>query len=206
MCNLPGNNAEQHDTFVGNAKAYAMTMVHGAKDYFKKTFLGEMKDDVAFYRKARLMNPAWAKNTNGNIREHVPPSLRPDLLSLQWFADEDIDGMVREYPKYVQAAKDSYMEAAVAGQGAFDTRLESIAAFWLEHKTNFPFLAKLVRYFYTFLPSSAMSERVFSMLKEAFNLQQLKNTLGDYVGGCVMLRFNRAFIKAYPEWREWVMA
>lgn len=47
-------------------------------------------------------------------------------------------------------------------QGPFDARLDCIEAFWHQHKTAFPNLAKLVRYFYTFLPSSAMSERVLA--------------------------------------------
>lgn len=203
MVNVGANDAGMRATFVGNAKAKAMSMVDGAKKYFKETFFGEMRSDVAFYKICRFMNPAWAKTTDGNIPARMPQTLNADLQGLAWFDAADVAGMVREYPRYVQAARDSYDEVPRERQGGFDARLECIEAFWCQHKTSFPHLAKLVRYFYTFLPSSAMSERVFSMLKMAFSLLQLKHTLNDYVEGCIMLRYNKEFIRAFPEWQEW---
>lgn len=151
------------------------------------------------------MNPDWALATNGNLA--VPHTFRPDIKSLGWFDDYEIDGMVGEYPKYVQAARDDYKImyeiTEMEGKGPFELRMISIEAFWKQSRHRFPFLARLVRYCYTILPSSAMSERVFSMLKQAFSLLQLKTTLNDYVEGVIMLRFNKKFIQAYPEWNAW---
>ena len=57
------------------------------------------------------------------------------------------------------------------------------------HHSEFPTWAKAARMVFSFTPSSAASERVFSLLKQLFGDQQL-SSLMDYIQGSIMLNYN----------------
>ena len=52
-------------------------------------------------------------------------------------------------------------------------------------------LAKLARFCFSLTPSSAGAERVFSMLKNSFTINQLRSSLEDYTACSVMLQHNK---------------
>ena len=66
--------------------------------------------------------------------------------------------------------------------------------FWRQNHRSFPEIAQLVARYYcmTLTPSSAAAERIFSILKQMFSLNQMHSTLEDVVEASVMLRANDA--------------
>ena len=72
-------------------------------------------------------------------------------------------------------------------------QLEAIMKnFWRQNHHSFPEIAQLARYCMTLTPSSAAAERIFSILKQMFSLNQMHSTLEDVVEASVMLRANDA--------------
>ena len=69
-------------------------------------------------------------------------------------------------------------------------QLEAIMKFWRANYHSIPSIANLARYCMTLTPSSAAAERIFSILKQMFSLQQMGNTLEDLVEAAVMLNAN----------------
>ena len=109
-----------------------------------------------------------------SFHDVVTPLVEHDLL----------DGMKRELPAYL---------AACAG---FTVDHDDVKAFsdkvfkwWQNHHSEFPTWAKAARMVFSFTPSSAASERVFSLLKQLFGDQQL-SSLMDYIQGSIMLNYN----------------
>ena len=70
---------------------------------------------------------------------------------------------------------------------------EGILKWWRFNNPQFPGWAKAARIIFAMLPSSAPSERVFSLVEGMFGSDQL-NVLGDQLQGSVMLRYNKRAI------------
>ena len=146
----------------------------------------------------RLVNPLHART----LDVAVPGYFRAELEWLntdgkhEWFSDDDITSMEAEYPTFVQDAK-TLLDARDNDVKPVPS-MDRIEDFWRFKHINYPALSKLVRFAYTCTASSASVERLFSLLKRTFSLQQMKFALEDYVEGSVMLQFNRRFIRAFP--------
>jgi hypothetical protein len=146
----------------------------------------------------RLVNPLHART----LDVAVPGYFRAELEWLntdgkhEWFSDDDITSMEAEYPTFVQDAK-TLLDARDNDVKPVPS-MDRIEDFWRFKHINYPALSKLVRFAYTCTASSASVERLFSLLKRTFSLQQMKFALEDYVEGSVMLQFNRKFIRAFP--------
>ena len=108
-----------------------------------------------------------------------------------WFTQDDMEAIDVEYPLFVQEAKG--LEVRVDDMKP-EPAMDRIEDFWTFRRQRFPSLSKLVRFAYTCTASSASVERLFSLLKRTFSLQQMKFALEDYVEASVMLQFNRKFI------------
>ena len=67
---------------------------------------------------------------------------------------------------------------------------EEKVAWWRDHSDSLPKWASAVRQVLLLQPSSAAAERVFSLLRAAFNEQQ-ECALQDYLEASVMLRYNK---------------
>ena len=61
---------------------------------------------------------------------------------------------------------------------------------WRINNPPFPTWAKAARIIFAMSPSSAASERVFSLLNSMFGKEQL-SSLADFVQGSLMLRYNK---------------
>ena len=145
----------------------------------------------------RLVNPLYARE----LDVAVPRYFRAEVEWLnnegkhEWFSDGDITSMEAEYPAFVQEAKILDVRDNDVNPVPSMDRIED---FWHFKRIKFPALSKLVKFAYTCTASSASVERLFSLLKRSFSLQQMKFALEDYVEGSVMLQFNRKFIRAFP--------
>ena len=98
------------------------------------------------------------------------------------FLDNDniIANLARELPDYLAAA-----------DGVVMANEEEKLAWWAAHSDTLPHWAGVVKKLLVIQPSSASAERVFGLLKNAFNDQQ-DNALEDYLEVSVMIRYNNA--------------
>ena len=98
------------------------------------------------------------------------------------FLDNDniIANLARELPYYLAAA-----------DGVVMANEEEKLAWWAAHSDTLPHWPGVVKKLLVIQPSSASAERVFSLLKNAFNDQQ-DNALKDYLEASVMIRYNNA--------------
>jgi hypothetical protein len=63
--------------------------------------------------------------------------------------------------------------------------------FWQNQRASLPHQSKVAAFCFTLAPSSAAAERVFSILKQFFTLNQLQSSLQeDYTESAIMLQFN----------------
>ena len=92
--------------------------------------------------------------------------------------DTIIANLARELPDYLAAA-----------DGVVMADEEEKLAWWAAHRDTLPHWAGVVKKLLVIQPSSASAERVFSLLKNAFNDQQ-DNALEDYLEVSVMIRYS----------------
>ena len=97
-----------------------------------------------------------------------------------------IPGLLRELPQYLTVA------TTCTGFNHDDVREFSAALllWWKLNQTKFPTWAIAARIAFAILPSSAPSERVFSLVEGMFGRDQLR-ALGNQLQGSVMLRYNK---------------
>ena len=75
-------------------------------------------------------------------------------------------------------------------EGKYFAQMERSSTFWVGVHSRLPHLAKLARFCFSLTPSSAGAERVFSILKNSFTINQLRSSLEDYTACSVMLQHN----------------
>jgi hAT family C-terminal dimerisation region len=68
--------------------------------------------------------------------------------------------------------------------------MEKCLVFWKMFRLELPNLSALARLCMTLTPSSASVERVFSILKSSFTVNQMTFALEDYTAASVMLQYN----------------
>jgi hypothetical protein len=130
----------------------------------------------------------------------LPNNFESDIRSLDgWFSDAQIKGMCSEWRNYMIEVKKLPRLEDDQDPKKLMPRIE---LFWQENRFKFKSLATLVRFCFTLTTSSAAAERLFSVLKNAFSILQLKSALTDYTSGVIKLNYNEAFINAYPSWEE----
>jgi len=76
--------------------------------------------------------------------------------------------------------------------------MDKIEEFWTRKRVKFTHLRKLVLFAYICTVSSGSVERLFSILANTFDLQQLRFALEDYSSTSSMMVFNEKFIRAHP--------
>jgi hypothetical protein len=150
-------------------------------------------DDVRRAVIFRLVNPLYARELDLNVLPHLDQELQwlNNDGGQTWFTQDDMEAIDVEYPLFVQEAKG--LEVRLDDMKP-EPAMDRIEDFWTFRRQRFPSLSKLVRFAYTCTASSASVERLFSLLKRTFSLQQMKFALEDYVEASVMLQFNRKFI------------
>ena len=75
------------------------------------------------------------------------------------------------------------------GKNDMDSFTSGILNFFKTHASTIPAWARAAQIVFTFLPNSAMSERVFALVKSMFGDEQL-STLSDCIQASLMLRDN----------------
>jgi hypothetical protein len=90
---------------------------------------------------------------------------------------QKLDGLKAELPAYLSKAADTDQHF-------------NILEWWKLNAPELPKWSVAARKIFLIHPSSAVSERVFSLLKNYFGAQQ-DNALKDYVEASLMLQFNK---------------
>ena len=149
---------------------YARNCIQPGLDYFKSQIDVKVKDALLAFKAARLFSP------------HKVDSMKPtasDLDCLSAFPFFDANFILKlksELPTYLSKCADTERDYCVL-------------QWWKQNSLELPYWAEAARKALLVQPSSAASERVFSMLKATFNEQQ-DTTLQDYLEASLMLQYN----------------
>ena len=154
-----------------NIIQYATACVQPGLDYFNKMFDSNLKDTLMAFKAARYFSPLRLKD------------IQPDAQALNSvkafpFLDSEtiMDGLKQELPSYQAKVMD--LDPAI-----------DILQWWHQNERDLPCWAAAARKVFLVQPSSAASERVFSLLKSSFSSQQ-QNSLQDYIEVSLMLQYN----------------
>jgi hypothetical protein len=94
--------------------------------------------------------------------------------------------MMMEYDIYIALVRLFDISDVVT----YEDQMQKCKLFWRTHVERLPHLKKFAYYCITIAPSSAASERVFSVLKRLFDELQV-HALEDYVSSSVMMAYNK---------------
>ena len=152
----------------------AKACVELAITWFQRKFNVDLYDLLMAFKAARLFCPVsvqWLRPTDASVE-----SLRafPFLDS-----DEIINGPKAKLPDYLAAAEDVNV-----------LNEEQKVQWWHRQEERLPRWATAVKQVLLIKPSSAVAERVFSILKASFNEQQ-DCALVDYIQASVMAQNNK---------------
>lgn len=182
--------AEQGDiddiSFEADTRARAI--VQGAWDYFNSTILVELQHDVLLMQACRCFVPLAMRREQTSVQEFN------DLLkAFKRYNGESARAKTArqkcryEWEKYLQVCSDIAVED---NQDAFKVRSEYCMRFWKTRHIEFPALRDVVRLCLTIIPSSGAAERVFSLLKAAFDKAEVTAALEDLTAGTVFEQYN----------------
>ena len=150
---------------------YALNCVQPGEEYFTTQLEGSLKEPVAAFKAARLLNPH-------KVAEMLPTAIDIDKLSIFPFVTITMLANLKvELPSYVAKAV------------GVDARLCWLE-WWKRNCVTLPHWSALARQVVLVQPSSAAAERVFSLLSSSFGDQQT-NALQDYIETSVMLQYNK---------------
>ena len=153
---------------------YATSCVQPGLVYFNEHLSGSMSIPLAAFKAARLFLPL-------KIQEMKPDCAAVDSLSAFPFLENTtLVSLKSELPQYMSAAED------------VDPTYSPLE-FWKNHELSLPAWATAARKVLLVQPSSAASERVFSLLKNSFGDQQ-QCALQDYIETSLMLQYNNHLV------------
>jgi hypothetical protein len=164
-----GGNAALCNQLIAQAKA----CIQPGLQFYQQKFSGQFYGIVRAFKAARLCCPVQVQSLN--------PTAAPleEFRSFS-FIDDDrtIANLAQELPLYLAAA-----------DGVTVTCENDKLTWWASHKDELPHWSSLVKTLLLIQPSSASAERAFSLLSNAFSLQQ-DSTFEDYLEASVMLQYN----------------
>lgn len=164
---LSGGNAIVQQQMVDYGKA----CVAPGLQYFHDKFSGELSESVAAFKAARLVSP--------QKMVEIQPSAQ-DIDAMKCFPflkGTVIDNLKQELPVYLAKAED-LDEAADPLQ------------WWKRHSEDLPYWSTAAEKVLLVQPSSAATERVFSLLQNSFGSSQ-DASLTDYIQTSLMLQYNK---------------
>ena len=130
-----------------------------------------MQTPLAAFKSARLFSPQ-------KIQEIQPDCTAVDtLLAFPFFDQSTLGNLKAELPNYLAAVED-----ISPTYGPME--------FWKTHELSLSSWAQAARKVLLVQPSSAASERVFSLLNSSFGHQQ-NSALQDYIETSLMLQYNK---------------
>ena len=164
---LSGGNATRE----GQLVAYAKSCVQPAYAYFQEKFNHDLNPAVFAFKAARCFSPY-------KLYDLKPTATDIDSLRRFTFLDSDpvIDGLKSELSAYKAAAE------------GLSVQTDPIT-WWKMHESDLHNWAKAFKLILLVQPSSAASERVFSILSNSFSDHQ-ESSLEDYIQLSVMLQYN----------------
>jgi hypothetical protein len=162
---------------------------------------GELRSDVLFYTFVATLNPY--EHGKLEMQQLIQPgNFKAEVLKhfAGRFDTTQVDLMVLELPLFAQlCAQFTNDNAAAAPDGNHDNtaihRNKTIWNFWrsLDANNLCPHLRRLAQLTLSVSPSSAASERCFSLLKAYFDAQQLignqRGALEDYIEQMIAMNF-----------------
>ena len=150
---------------------YAVQCIEPSIQYFQVKFGNDSEKPLAVFKAARLFSPV-------RLHEIQPTALDLDQLKVLLFLDDStvLSNLKVELP--------SYLAKASQVNSDFD-----ILEWWKLHEAELPHWSSAVKKGLLLQPSSAASERVFSLLNNSFNDRQY-NFLEDYIEASIMLQYN----------------
>ena len=155
--------------------SYARSCVQPGLDYFKRQLASTtgLKLSMEIFKGCRLFSPQkiHIMQTNALAIDEALSTV-PFLNTKQ-----ELDGLKAELPAYLAKAADTDQQF-------------NILEWWKLNAPELPKWSAAARKVFLIQPSSAASERVFSLLKNSFGAQQ-DNALKDYVEASLMLQFNK---------------
>ena len=154
--------------------AYGKSCVQPGLDYFERQLASPsgLKQSVQIFRGCRLFSPQKVYVMQPNTS-----AIDQALNTIPFLNTQQVDGLKSELPAYLARAADTDQQ--------FD-----ISEWWKRNASDLPNWSAAAKKILLIQPSSAASERVFSLLKNSFGPQQ-DHALKDYVEASLMLQFNK---------------
>ena len=149
---------------------YAKSSIQPGLDYYFRQLTASMKEPLAAFKAARLFSPS-------KLHEVRPDAQTIDSLTSFPSISPSIPALKEEFPLYVAAAED------------VDPSYDPLV-FWKEYESTLPTWSQAARQVLLVQPSSAASERVFSLLRNSFGERQ-HSSLQDYIKASLMLQYNK---------------
>ena len=149
--------------------AHATSCVQPGISYYFQQLATNMKGPLEAFKAARLLSPSKLSEMNPGVMAVESLGSFPFLSSL-------IPALKDEFPQYIALAEDV--------DPSYDPLL-----FRKRHESNLPNWSKAARIVLLVQPSSAASERVFSLLRNSFGERQ-NSSLQDYIEASLMLQYN----------------
>ena len=137
--------------------------------YYFQQLSTNMKGPLEAFKAARLFSPSKLSEMNLSVNAI-------DSLCSFPFLTPFIPALKEEFPQYIALAEDI--------DPSYDPLL-----FWKRHEVNLPNWSNAVKSILLVQPSSAASERVFSLLRNSFGERQ-NSSLQDYIEASIMLQYN----------------
>lgn len=151
---------------------YATQCIRPAYQFYQDKFIhGPLQPLVMIFKSCRLFDPV-------KVKEMQPDAAAVNALRCVPFFDADnvIQPLQRELAAY-QALTDD-----VAGE-------INVLEWWSQHSEEIPSWTSACKQILLLQPSSAASERVFSLLQNSFNNRQ-EQALQDYIEMSLILQYN----------------
>ena len=178
VANLPNLVALSREVSGGNLAfaqqcyQYGVAAIQPGWEYFTQTVMGAMGPQVEIFKAARLFSPQ-------QICQLRPVANDVDIVTSVAFLDDPalVANLKNELPMYLAKAD------------GIDNDVDPIG-WWKANEADLPFWSAAAKLVLLMQPSSASSERVFSILTTTFgHLQDL--ALQDYIECSLMLQFNK---------------
>ena len=154
-------------------RAQTLQGARPAINWYLQKFNGDLGEVVSAFRLARFFDPVVSQSLN------ITPA-KLDALRVFPFLDDgnSINEMKAEVPAYLAAIQD------------VDLSNSAEKVRWWSQQNSLPAWVSAVRKLLLVQPSSAASERAFSLLGACFSSEQ-RRALEDLVESSIMLRYNR---------------
>ena len=154
---------------------YGLACVQPGLQYFQGKFGSDTIHPVSTFKLARLFSPKVAS-------ELQPSAADIDELSAIPFLSDQVENLKEELPAYLA-------RASAVGSSSVKLSPTETLEWWKSNSDLVPHWSLAAQRIFLIQPSSAASERVFSILNRLSDMQA--NSLEDYVESMVMLQYNK---------------